>query len=83
MKLKHYIGLTSVCSDLVYPCDMNGKYYYVVQLDNNWVKAKIRSTFGRNITSIDNKYAVQVKTNLGTDILIYNHDNKHWLIDKK
>jgi hypothetical protein len=78
--LKHYIDHTSVRSDLVYPCDKG--YYYVARLDDSWVKSKLQTTFNRNIISIDNKYVVQLKTNTGKDILVYNHDGKHWLIEK-
>jgi hypothetical protein len=69
-----------VSSDLVYPIDSG--YYYVARLDNDWVKSKLRMKFNNKIDSIDNKYVVQLETNTGKTILVYNHDGKHWLIDK-
>ena len=81
MKLQHYLGLGSVNSDLVYPLDKN--YCFIAKLDNYWIKSKVRSKFGRDIISIDNKYVVQVKNAFDMDMLIYNHDGNHWLIAKK
>lgn len=77
-KLHYYLGLTSVSSSLVYPYQRG--YNAVLKLDKDWVKTRLQSKFNRQITSIDNKYAVELMTNQHTPIMVYNHDGEYWLI---
>ncbi len=62
-------------SDLVYPIDQG--YYCICKVEKHWIISQLRMKFGRNIRSINNKYAVEIK-----DRLYYNHDGEYWLIYK-
>lgn len=69
----------TVTSNLVYPLDQG--WFFIAQLDKEWVKSKLRKTFGKEIEEIGNKYVVEVSGNL-SPIMITNHDGKYWLIQK-
>lgn len=73
IKLTHRVKYDTVESDLVYPIEKG--YYYVCQVDRDWMKKKLRIAFGNNIVNINNKYVVEIGGNL-----YYNHDEIYWLI---
>jgi len=73
IKLTHRITYDSVESDFCYPIDKG--YYYICKVDKDWIKNKLKSKFGRNITHVNNKYVVQIN-----EQLYVNHDGEYWLI---
>lgn len=80
-KIENRLEDNTVTSNLVYPIDKG--YYLDAQLDDNWVEDKLRMWFQKRNLRIGNKYVVEVGVNSGRFILIYNHDGKHYLIQKE
>lgn len=70
----------TITSNLVYPLEKG--FYYVVQIDKNWIEERLFMLTGVKNTDISNKYAVVLIANTGNDIIVYNHDGTYWLIDK-
>jgi hypothetical protein len=79
IKIENRVEYDTVYSNLVYPLDKG--YYYVAELDADWVKWKLKSWF--SASSIANKYAVEIIGNAGHPLLICNHDGKHYLVQKE
>jgi len=79
--IKHNIEYDYVYSNLVYPLSFG--YYLDAQLDNEWVEDKLTMWFQKRNLRIANKYVVEVGVNSGNTILIYNHDGKHYLIQRE
>jgi hypothetical protein len=77
-KIEMRVEYDTVYSNLVYPLDHG--YYYVAELDDDWVRYRLQSWFGAN--RIANKYAVEIIGNSGHPLLICNHDGKNYLIQK-
>jgi hypothetical protein len=80
-KIEHNIEHDCVYSNLVYPLGFG--YYLDAQLDNEWVEDKLTMWFQKRNLRIANKYVVEVGLNSGNTMLIYNHDGKHYLIQKE
>jgi len=80
LKIENRVEHDVVTSNLVYPIEKG--YYCNAQLDDKWVKEKLWMWFQKRNLSIGNKYAVEVGANSGHKMLIYNHDGKHFLIQK-
>lgn len=78
--VNHFTGYDNLESNLVYALDKG--YYYVAQLDAEWVKYTIRMKFGRAYSDINNKYTIVIINNAGRPMLITNHDGKYWLTQK-
>ena len=77
-EIQYYKSYDSISSSLVYPLDSG--YYYDMKLDNDWVEFQLRMQY--NVRRIDNKYAVELKTNSGNVVLVVNHDGNHYTIYK-
>jgi len=80
-KIEHFVDDYCVSSNLVYPIEKG--YYIDAQLDDEWVGNKLECFFQRPNVRIGNKYVVEVYGNSGNKILIYNHDGKHYLIQRE
>jgi len=80
-KIEHNIEHDCVYSNLVYPLSL--RYCIDAQLDNEWVEDKLTMWFQKRNLRIANKYVVEVGLNSGNTMLIYNHDGKHYLIQKE
>lgn len=79
-KIESVLEYDVVYSNLVYPLDKG--YYYDVMLDKECVENKLYSYFGVRCR-IANKYAIELIGNSGNPIIIVNHDNKYYLINKE
>lgn len=80
-KIETRVEYDTVTSNLCYPIEKG--YYCDAQLDNEWVEDKLRMWFQKRNLRIGNKYVVEVGANSGNRLLIYNHDGKHYLIQKE
>ncbi len=80
-KIEHIVEHDCVSSNLVYPIDKG--YYLDARLDDEWVANTLHRWFEKPNLRIGNKYVVEVGVNSGNTILIYNHDGRHYLIQKE
>jgi len=81
IKIENRLEYDTVTSNLCYPIEKG--YYCDARLDDEWVKEKLHMWFQKPNLRIGNKYVVEVGVNSGNTILIYNHDGKHYLIQKE
>jgi len=80
-KIEHIVEYDCVTSNLSYPIDKG--YYCDAKLDNEWVEEKLHMWFQKPNLRIGNKYVVEVYVNSGHKMLIYNHDGRHYMIQKE